>query len=49
VILVRKKSSKKDSEGVETQDIISEAPPESFTSLEPTPVLTQQQDETLEE
>ena len=55
MILVRKKALKKDTEVVETQNIISETPPESITTpepetkVEPLPVATQQQDETLEE
>ena len=55
MILIRKKASKKDSEVVESQEIIPETTPESITTPEPEPIveplpgITQQQDETLEE
>jgi hypothetical protein len=51
VILVRKKSSKKDSKVEESQAIILETipTPEPEPTLEPLSVVTQQQDETLEE
>jgi hypothetical protein len=55
VILVRKKTSKKTTESDLTQDIQPETSPESITTpepettLEPLPITTQQQDDTLEE
>jgi hypothetical protein len=49
LIIVRKKASKKDYEEIETQYIITEAPPDSIITPEPEPVPLPQQDETLEE
>jgi hypothetical protein len=55
LIIVRKKSSKKDNEEIETQDIQPKTSPGSIvtpepgTAIEPLPVTTQQQDESMEE
>jgi hypothetical protein len=55
LIIVRKKASKKDSEVVESQEIIPETPPESITTpepeiaAEPIPVSDIQQEDTFEE
>jgi hypothetical protein len=55
LFIVRKKSSKKESEVMESQDIVPKTPPEKITihepetTGEPLPVVTEQQDETLEE
>jgi len=49
LIIVRKKSSKKEAEVEESQDIIPETTSESITTPEPEPIPIQLQDETLEE